>query len=69
MESYRYPKIGDKVKFVKVKPFWFIDMIENAKNLIVGREYTIKSVKINSSWICVKFKETGELEFNYSWFK
>jgi hypothetical protein len=60
--------IGDKVKFIGVRSFWFVDMIENGKKLGIGEVYTISEVTEASSWTGVKLRETEELRYNLSWF-
>ena len=62
-------KNGDKVKINKIGPFWFPDMVKNAKNLDKNKIYTIKNFKINSSWIEIFLEETGDKCYNWSWFK
>lgn len=66
--NYEDPKVGDKVKFNKVTVFWFTDIKENAKKLKKGLTYTIKSVRVYSSWICVTLEEV-EGDFAYHFFK
>lgn len=60
---------GDQIRFIGVKPFWFTNMIENAKvNLVVGNVYTIATKDIASSWVKITLRETGNLEYALSWF-
>ncbi len=64
-----FPKPGTKVKYKGTHMFWFTNMIENAKkNLVVGQEYTLKTVDIASSWVRVQLEETGDLDYALSFF-
>lgn len=67
--EYESLKTGDKVIFTGVKPFWFTDITTNGYKLEVGRKYTIKSRKTNSSWSNITLEETGDLEYNLAWFE
>lgn len=64
-------KVGDKVIFKGTKPFWYRDMIAEADaHLVVGGEYTLRSVSAASSWTAVTLEERHPSEiFNYSWFE
>jgi hypothetical protein len=68
--AYVYPKVGDRVKYLGTRMFWFTNIIKNAEdNLTVGTVYTISKVDIASSWIGITLVETGDLVYSYSWFK
>lgn len=68
--AYVEPKVGDKVKFLGTRMFWFTNIIDDAKkNLTVGDVYTITEIQMASSWTGIKLKETGELIFNHAWFE
>jgi hypothetical protein len=59
---------GDKIQFKGVGPFWFNNMVENGKKLQKFEVYTIKTVKIASSWTGITLEETGDLEYSAGWF-
>jgi hypothetical protein len=61
-------KIGDKVIFRGTRIFWFTNMIDNGNKLTIGQEYTISSIITASSWTGITLNETGDLEYNASWF-
>lgn len=62
-------KSGDKVVFREVGPFWFNDMVQNAKNYLTkGKKYTVSSKKVFSSWVMITLKETGDVEYALHWF-
>lgn len=61
-------KAGDKLRYKGTGPFWFNDMIQNAKALTKGNVYTLTSKKIFSSWVLITLKETGEVEYALHWF-
>ena len=66
-------KAGDKVKFIglpKHRMFWFPKMITDAEeNLTVGTIYTLSEVSVASSWTGYKLVETGDLQYNSTWFE
>ena len=62
-------KAGDKVKFIKVGPFWFTDLIENGKKLTKGKVYTVSTKSIASSWTGITLEETGDKEYSLGWFE
>lgn len=68
MRTYENTKVGDKITFDKVGPFWFTDMLENAKQLVKGQQYTVSKINIASSWTGVRLEETGESQYSLSWF-
>ena len=61
-------KVGDKVKFVGSKKFFFDNIVENAKSLNCIDTYTISKVKPFSSWTQISLKETGDKGYNSAWF-
>jgi hypothetical protein len=62
-------KAGDKIRYKGTGPFWFNDMIRNAKALTKGKIYTVTSKKVFSSWVLITLKETGgEIEYALHWF-
>ena len=64
-----FPPPGTKVEYRGVHPFWFTDIIQNAKDhLVKGKEYTLKTVDVASSWVCVTLEETGDLKFSLHFF-
>ena len=63
-------KVGDKVIFKGTHPFWFTNMIKDAEeNLIIGGEYTIKTITAASSWTGLVLEEFPEMKFSFSWFE
>jgi len=66
--SWPLPK--SKVVFNGSKLFWFTNMIKNADdNLVIGQEYTLKTVEVASSSCIITLQETGDLQYSLSWFK
>jgi hypothetical protein len=64
-----FPSPGTKLRYKGVHMFWFTDIIKNAKdNLTVGKEYTLKTIRIWSSWCNITLEETGDLEYSLSFF-
>jgi hypothetical protein len=64
------PDIGSKITY-KGTPqyFWFKNIIEDANNLLViGKEYTIFKMRLNSSWISVVLEEFPDHKFSLSFF-
>lgn len=61
-------KAGDKLRYKGTGPFWFNDMVQNAKALTKGKVYTLTSKKVFSSWVLITLKETGEVEYALHWF-
>lgn len=68
--NFQNTKKGDKVLFSKKEPFhhWFIDRIENAKNLDKTKVYTVNEISVASSSTSVTLDEMGGLEYELSWF-
>lgn len=65
-----WPKIGDKVRYIGVKPIWFKEIAENAKNnLEIGKEYTLAKITPLSSWCSVLLEEQGDKLFALSFFE
>ena len=62
-------KEGGKVKFTGARPFFFTNIIENAKGLEVGAIYTVSNVKSLSSWTSIQLEEMPNLAFNSVWFE
>jgi len=62
-------KVGDKVKFLGTRMFWFPNMIENANKLSKENVYTVSYFHEYSSWTCIKLEETGDLLYNHIWFQ
>ena len=70
MESKLWPDIGDKIVFTGVKPFWFTNIIQDAKDLLeIDKEYTISKIELASSWCGVVLKEFSEKTFSLHFFK
>lgn len=68
-ELQGWPKVGDKVEFEGITPFWFANIVENGRKLTVGQIYTLSYVQVNSSSCIVKLEEYGEDEFSFGFFK
>ncbi len=69
MLDYKILKPGDKLEFKGSRPIWFANVLKNAGKLVVGQEYTIRSVEPASSWCCIKLEEFPETEvFGDDWF-
>lgn len=64
-----WPVSGDKLIYKGTHVFWFLDIIKNAEdNLVVGKEYTLKTIDVASSWCSITLKETGDLHYSLSFF-
>ena len=64
-----FPVPGDKLKYKGTHTFWFTDIIQNAQNSLVrGKEYTLKTINVASSWCCITLEETGSKEYSLSFF-
>jgi len=64
-----FPIPGDKLKYKDTHVFWFTDIVSNAQdNLIKGKEYTLKTINVFSSWCCITLEETGDKEYSLSFF-
>lgn len=64
-----FPVPGAKLKYKGPHVFWFANMVRDAQNnLVVGKEYTLKTIRVWSSWCCITLEETGNLEFPLSFF-
>ena len=64
-----FPDPGTKLKYKGIHIFWFTDIIANAeKNLVVGKEYTLKSIDVASSWCSITLEETGDIHYALSFF-
>ena len=66
----QWPKTGSKVIFNGAGKFHFFPkLIEDANNLLeVGKEYTIKKIKLASSWCGVVLEEFPDHKFSLNWF-
>ena len=54
----RWPKLGEKLIAAKhLEWHWFTNVIENSKKLEIGKQYTIKSVDVLSSWCKIEIEE------------
>ena len=62
-------RAGDKVRFMGVRMFWYKDILDNGMELKLYDIFTVKSVKIASSWTAITLEETGDLEYNDEWFR
>jgi hypothetical protein len=64
-----WPLPGDILTHKGTHAFWFTDIIGNAKdNLVVGKKYRLKTIKVLSSWCCITLEETGDKEYSLSFF-
>ena len=62
-------KAGDKLVYRETGPFWFNDMVQNAKNYLTkGKTYTVATKKVFSSWVLITLQETGDVEYALHWF-
>jgi hypothetical protein len=63
----RWPKVGDKVKFLTAEGRFyphFTNVIANAKDkLHIGGIYIVKKCEVYSSWCAVWLDELGENKF------
>ena len=65
----RFPQPGAKLRYRGVKQFWFTNIIANAeRELRLGEMYTLKAIKLHSSWACITLEETGDTEFTLGFF-
>ena len=65
--TFENTKIGDKIIFRKSGHHWFLNRIENAKELISGQTYTVKKINVASSSTGVILEETDK-EVELCWF-
>lgn len=67
----QWPKIGSKIKFREASRwFWFTNMVKDAEELLApGKEYTVSSLSLGSSWCGVVLEEFPEHKFSLSWFE
>ena len=67
----QWPKIGSKIKFREASRwFWFTNMVKDAEELLEsGKEYTVSSLSLGSSWCGVVLEEFPEHKFSLSWFE
>ena len=64
-----FPKPESKLRYRGTNQFWFTDIIANAeRELRIGEIYTLKSIKLASSWACITLEETGDTEFSLGFF-
>lgn len=63
-----FPIPGAKLRFRGSHVFWFNDIVANADKLIKGQTYTLKTIRIYSSWCNITLEETGEFEYSLSFF-
>jgi len=67
--SGRFPRPGAKLRYRGATPFWFTDLIANAeRELRVGEIYTLKMIRLASSWTCITLEETGDTEYSLGFF-
>jgi hypothetical protein len=67
--DYKNTKVGDQIVFKKAGDWhYFLDRIENAKKLEVGKTYIVKEISVASSSTGVKLEETDELVYELCWF-
>ena len=52
-----FPKEGQKIRFLRETPSWFINVQEDSKLLEIGKEYTVRKTQLNSSSSYVWLKE------------
>jgi hypothetical protein len=51
------PKVGQTITFIEPTRSWFINVNEDAKKLIPGKEYTVRKTQLNSSSTYVWLEE------------
>lgn len=66
--NFKNTKKGDKIVFKEASPHWFIDRVENAKQLEKEKVYTVKEISVASSSTGVTLEETGDLIYELGWF-
>jgi hypothetical protein len=65
-----FPKPGARLRFRGVQPFWFVDVVANAeRELRIGDVYTVKTIRVYSSWAEITLEETDEVQYNHIWFE
>ena len=65
----QWPKIKSKATFRGTTKFWFVNIIEDANQLLeVGKEYTISKLELASSWCGVVLEEFPDKKFSLSFF-
>ena len=65
--TFENTKIGDKIIFREPGNHWFLNRVENAKELISGQTYTVKKINVASSSTGVILEETDK-EVELCWF-
>jgi hypothetical protein len=65
----KWPQVGAKIKYNGIGTFWFNDIVNNAReNLEVGKIYTIRTIKVLSSWCSITLEETGNIVYSLNFF-
>jgi hypothetical protein len=64
-----WPQVGAKVKYKGIHAFWFNDIINNAReNLEIDKIYTIRTIKVLSSWCSITLEETDNIVYSLNFF-
>ena len=64
-----FPAPGAKLLYRGTHVFWFTDIVANAEQkLRKGEIYTLKTIRIASSWARITLEETGDTEFALGFF-
>jgi len=65
----RFPKPGAKLRYKGTNSFPPTDVIANAeRELTIGQTYTLKAIRLASSWARITLEETGDHEFALGFF-
>lgn len=65
----RFPRPGAKLRFVRIDNYHATNIIANAqRELHIGEVYTLKMIRLASSWACITLEETGDTEFALGFF-
>ena len=65
----RFPKPGAKLRYKGTNDFPPTDVIASAqRELTTGNTYTLKAIRLASSWARISLEETGDHEFALGFF-
>lgn len=64
-----FPRPGSKLRFKGTNSYHSTDIIANAqRELKEGDVYTLKMIRLASSWACITLEEKGNTEFALAFF-
>lgn len=67
INNMNWPKVGDKLKFKGVPKFLYPNFTNIRKlaedNLVIDKEYTVRTCDVHSSWCSVAFEEFPKKEY------